>query len=53
MPKILASRTLGEMKDLETETPKLPPLPLGLDIEIPNLQPPAEFLEKPISKPKN
>jgi murein DD-endopeptidase MepM/ murein hydrolase activator NlpD len=50
MPKVLADRS-GEMNDLEISTPKLPPLPLGLDIEIPNLQPPAEFLEKPISKP--
>jgi murein DD-endopeptidase MepM/ murein hydrolase activator NlpD len=49
MPKILASRG-GEMNDLEISTPKLPPLPLGLDIEIPNLQPPAEFLEKPVSQ---
>jgi murein DD-endopeptidase MepM/ murein hydrolase activator NlpD len=50
MPKVLAYRS-GEMNDLEISTPKLPPLPLGLDIDIPNLQPPAEFLEKPISKP--
>jgi len=53
MPKILASRTAGEFMDLEGATPKLPPLPLGLDIEIPNLQPPAELLEKPSSKSKN
>lgn len=57
MPKILASRLAGGTGDLEISTPKLPPLPLGLDIEIVNLQPPVELLEKPISKsvskPKN
>lgn len=57
MPKILTSRLAGGTGDLEISTPKLPPLPLGLDIEIVNLQPPVELLEKPISKsvskPKN
>lgn len=57
MPKILTSRLASGTGDLEISTPKLPPLPLGLDIEIVNLQPPVELLEKPISKsvskPKN
>jgi murein DD-endopeptidase MepM/ murein hydrolase activator NlpD len=63
MPEILAAKDLKGFKDLENDLPQLPPLPVGMDIEVHNIQPPfPEFLkadvvaaqtkESPVSAPK-
>lgn len=46
MPEILAAKDLKGFKDLENDLPQLPPLPVGMDIEVHNIQPPfPEFLK--------
>ncbi|MEG4282608.1 peptidoglycan DD-metalloendopeptidase family protein [Microcoleus sp. A006_D1] len=53
MPKIVETLSARGLKDLENDLPQLPPLPLGMDIEVHNLQPPFPELLKPdISKLK-
>jgi len=39
-------QTASGLKDLESDLPQLPPLPLGMDIEVHNLQPPFPELLK-------
>ena len=54
MPKMVEIQTANSLKDLENDLPQLPPLPLGMDIEVHNLQPPfPELLKADISKPKD
>jgi murein DD-endopeptidase MepM/ murein hydrolase activator NlpD len=54
MPEIIAAKDLKGIKDLENDLPQLPPLPVGMDIEVHNLQPPfPELLKAEISQPKN
>lgn len=54
MPKMVEIQTASGLKDLESDLPQLPPLPLGMDIEVHNLQPPfPELLKAEISKPKD
>jgi murein DD-endopeptidase MepM/ murein hydrolase activator NlpD len=54
MPEIIAAKDLKGLKDLENDLPQLPPLPVGMDIEVHNLQPPfPELLKAEISQPKN
>ncbi len=63
MPDILAAKDLKGFKDLENNLPQLPPLPVGMDIEVHNIQPPfpellkadvvaAQTKESPVSPPK-
>jgi len=53
MPKMVEIQSAKGLKDLENDLPQLPPLPLGMDIEVHNLQPPFPELLKPdISKLK-
>ena len=63
MPEILAAKDLKGFKDLENDLPQLPPLPVGMDIEVHNLQPPfpellksdvaaAQLKQSPVSQPK-
>ena len=53
IPKIVETLSARGLKDLENDLPQLPPLPLGMDIEVHNLQPPFPELLKPdISKIK-
>jgi murein DD-endopeptidase MepM/ murein hydrolase activator NlpD len=63
MPEIMAAKDLKGFKDLENDLPQLPPLPVGMDIEVHNIQPPfPEFLkadvvaaqtkDSPVSSPK-
>ncbi|MEG3894920.1 peptidoglycan DD-metalloendopeptidase family protein [Microcoleus sp. SVA1_B6] len=54
MPKMVEIQTASGLKDLENDLPQLPPLPLGMDIEVHNLQPPfPELLKADTSKPKD
>ena len=54
MPKMVEIQSAKGLKDLENDLPQLPPLPLGMDIEVHNLQPPfPELLKAETSKPKN
>ncbi|MEG3844259.1 peptidoglycan DD-metalloendopeptidase family protein [Microcoleus sp. herbarium14] len=54
MPKIVEIQSANGLKDLENDLPQLPPLPLGMDIEVHNLQPPfPELLKAETSKPKD
>ena len=54
MPKMVEIQTANSLKDLENDLPQLPPLPLGMDIEVHNLQPPfPELLKADTSKPKD
>jgi murein DD-endopeptidase MepM/ murein hydrolase activator NlpD len=54
MPKILPAPSGNSLKDLENDLPQLPPLPVGMDIEVVNLQPPfPELLKTDTSKPKS
>ncbi len=54
MPKMVEIQSAKGLKDLENDLPQLPPLPLGMDIEVHNLQPPfPELLKADTSKPKN
>ncbi|MBE9095810.1 M23 family metallopeptidase [Tychonema sp. LEGE 07203] len=46
MPKIVEIQSAKGLKDLENDLPQLPPLPLGMDIEVHNLQPPFPELLK-------
>jgi len=53
MPKMVEIQSAKGLKDLENDFPQLPPLPLGMDIEVHNLQPPfPELLKADTSKPK-
>lgn len=63
MPEILAAKDLKGFKDLENNLPQLPPLPVGMDIEVHNIQPPfpellkadvaaSQLKESPVSSPK-
>ncbi len=53
MPKMVEIQSAKGLKDLENDLPQLPPLPLGMDIEVHNLQPPfSELLKADTSKPK-
>ena len=63
MPEILPAKDLKGFKDLENDLPQLPPLPVGMDIEVHNLQPPfpellkadvaaAQLKQSPVSQPK-
>ena len=53
MPKMVEIQTANGLKDLENDLPQLPPLPLGMDIEVHNLQPPfPELLKADTSGPK-
>ncbi|NJS09896.1 MAG: M23 family metallopeptidase [Microcoleus sp. CSU_2_2] len=54
MPQIVAAKDLKGLKDLENDLPQLPPLPVGMDIEVHNLQPPfPELLKAEASGSKN
>jgi murein DD-endopeptidase MepM/ murein hydrolase activator NlpD len=54
MPKILPAQAGNSLKDLESDLPQLPPLPVGMDIEVVNLQPPfPELLKTDTAKSKN
>lgn len=54
MPKMVEIQSAKGLKDLENDLPQLPPLPLGMDIEVHNLQPPfPELLKAETSKPKD
>ncbi|WP_341737713.1 peptidoglycan DD-metalloendopeptidase family protein [Microcoleus sp. CAWBG640] len=53
MPEILPAKNLKGFKDLENDLPQLPPLPVGMDIEVHNLQPPfPELVKAEVSQPK-
>ncbi len=63
MPDILPAKDLKGFKDLENNLPQLPPLPVGMDIEVHNIQPPfpellkadvvaAQLKKSPVSSPK-
>ena len=63
MPEILAAKDLKGFKDLENDLPQLPPLPVGMDIEVHNIQPPfpellkadvaaAQLKDSSVSQPK-
>ncbi|MEO6863279.1 MAG: peptidoglycan DD-metalloendopeptidase family protein [Microcoleus sp.] len=61
MPKFVETQSARGLKDLESDFPQLPPLPVGMDIEVHNLQPPFPELlkadtlaskDKKASKPK-
>ncbi|MCW6050738.1 M23 family metallopeptidase [Lyngbya sp. CCAP 1446/10] len=54
MPKFVETQSAKGLKDLENDMPQLPPLPLGMDIEVHNLQPPfPELLIAETSAPKD
>ena len=54
MPKTVEIQSARGLKDLENDLPQLPPLPVGMDIEVHNLQPPfPELLKADTSKPKD
>jgi hypothetical protein len=54
MPKMVEIQTASGLKDLEIDLPQLPPLPLGMDIEVHNLQPPfPELLKADSNGPKD
>ena len=46
MPNMVEIQSAKGLKDLENDLPQLPPLPLGMDIEVHNLQPPFPELTK-------
>jgi murein DD-endopeptidase MepM/ murein hydrolase activator NlpD len=54
MPKMVEIQTANGLKDLENDVPQLPPLPVGMDIEVHNLQPPfPELLKADSNGPKD
>ena len=54
MPKMVEILTANGIKDLENDLPQLPPLPVGMDIEVHNLQPPfPELLKADSNEPKD
>ncbi len=54
MPKMVEILTANGLKDLENDVPQLPPLPVGMDIEVHNLQPPfPELLKADSNGPKD
>ncbi|WP_293152341.1 MULTISPECIES: peptidoglycan DD-metalloendopeptidase family protein [unclassified Microcoleus] len=54
MPKFVETQSASALKDLENDLPQLPPLPVGMDIEVHNLQPPfPELLKADTSAPKD